>query len=120
MAGWRRHRTRGAVFGSMKAIAGLGLRPLAGTVELISKASQAGALLCLGKQGLQGRIMRRINPPGTTRRLHNIIDEVRPFMLHNYHIDIRKRCAKRVSLNDYAEPSYVHLVPQLLDGDRSL
>lgn len=61
----------GMLFGLCKGVAGLSLRPFAGVVESMSKGTQMAALLCLGRQGVQGRIMRRIYAPGTTRRLHD-------------------------------------------------
>jgi len=61
----------------VKGVLGLGLRPMAGAVEAAAKASQASALLCLGKQGIQGRIMRRVYAPGTTERLLSVKEEVR-------------------------------------------
>lgn len=44
-----------ATFGLVKGLVGLGLRPGAGSVELICKLLQGIGLLCLGKKGIQVR-----------------------------------------------------------------
>jgi hypothetical protein len=70
VAGFRKASVQGLVVGGAKGIIGLGLRPLGGFSEACSKSSQGFALVCLGRQGIQGRTMRRVYNPGTTRRLH--------------------------------------------------
>ena len=77
LAGWRAHAVIGVLFGLMKAVLGLGLRPIAGATEMASKATQGCALVCLGRQGIQGKIMRRVYAPGTARRLNERSTEVR-------------------------------------------
>lgn len=71
VAGFRQASVPGLVLGSAKGVVGLGLRPMAGFAEFCSKTSQGLALVCLGRQGIQGRAMRRVYAPGTARRLHN-------------------------------------------------
>lgn len=65
------------LFGLLKALVGLAIRPMAGITESASKATQGCALVCLGRQGIQGRIMRRVYAPGTARRLHDQPADVR-------------------------------------------
>jgi hypothetical protein len=77
LAGWRRSALLGVLFGLLKAALGLGLRPIAGMTEFASKATQGVALVCLGRQGIQGKIMRRVYAPGTARRLHERAPDVR-------------------------------------------
>lgn len=70
VAGFKQDSVPGLVVGTAKGIIGLGLRPIGGFSEFCSKTSQGLALVCLGRQGIQGRTMRRVYAPGTTRRLH--------------------------------------------------
>lgn len=51
--------------GIFKSLLGLGLRPAAGIVEVNSKFLQGIGLLCLGKKGIQGKMLRRVCAPGT-------------------------------------------------------
>lgn len=43
----------GVGVGVAKAVLGLGLRPVSGTLEAVSKTLQGTGLLCLGKRGIQ-------------------------------------------------------------------
>lgn len=49
----------GLPLGLVKATMGLGIRPAAGAVEAASKVLQGVGLLCLGKRGIQGKLVRR-------------------------------------------------------------
>lgn len=69
-AGFKHGNVPGLAVGTAKGILGLGLRPLGGFSEFCSKSSQGLALVCLGRQGIQGRTMRRVYAPGISRRLH--------------------------------------------------
>ncbi len=46
-----------AAFGARMRL-GLGVRPAAGAVEATSKVLQGLGLLCLGKRGIQGKLVR--------------------------------------------------------------
>lgn len=54
----------GVGVGAAKALLGLGLRPVSGTLEALSKSLQGAGLLCLGKRGIQGKLVRRVRAPG--------------------------------------------------------
>jgi hypothetical protein len=69
--GFKQGNVPGLLLGSAKGVVGLGLRPMGGFSEFCSKTSQGLALVCLGRQGIQGRAMRRVYAPGTTRRMHD-------------------------------------------------
>lgn len=71
VAGWHSHHLIGVLFGVLKAAVGLGLRPMAGITECLSKGMQGCALVCLGRQGIQGRITRRVYAPAISPRLHD-------------------------------------------------
>jgi hypothetical protein len=55
----------GAAIGLAKSLVGLALRPAAGSVEAASKLLQGLGLMCLGKRGIQGKLLRRVMAPGT-------------------------------------------------------
>lgn len=50
--------------GLLKGGLGLAVRPTAGVVEGTSKTLQGVGLLCLGKRGIQGKLIRRMQAPG--------------------------------------------------------
>ncbi len=52
------------VGGLLKGGLGLAVRPTAGVVEGTSKTLQGVGLLCLGKRGIQGKLIRRMQAPG--------------------------------------------------------
>ncbi|GLC63393.1 hypothetical protein PLESTF_000031500 [Pleodorina starrii] len=54
----------GVPMGLLKASVGLGMRPAAGAVEATSKLLQGFGLMCLGKRGIQGKLVRRVQAPG--------------------------------------------------------
>ncbi|GLI64033.1 hypothetical protein VaNZ11_007171 [Volvox africanus] len=54
----------GVPMGLIKASVGLGVRPAAGAVEATSKVLQGVGLACLGKRGIQGKLVRRVQAPG--------------------------------------------------------
>ncbi|GIL45737.1 hypothetical protein Vafri_2896 [Volvox africanus] len=54
----------GVPMGLIKASVGLGVRPAAGAVEAASKVLQGVGLACLGKRGIQGKLIRRVQAPG--------------------------------------------------------
>ncbi|EFJ52490.1 hypothetical protein VOLCADRAFT_102987 [Volvox carteri f. nagariensis] len=54
----------GVPAGILKASLGLGVRPAAGAVEATSKLLQGIGLACLGKRGIQGKLVRRVQAPG--------------------------------------------------------
>lgn len=71
VAGFKQGSVPGLVVGTAKGMLGLGMRPIGGFTEFCSKSCQGLALVCLGRQGIQGRHMRRVYAPGTTRHLHD-------------------------------------------------
>ncbi|GIL71927.1 hypothetical protein Vretifemale_2372 [Volvox reticuliferus] len=54
----------GVPMGLIKASVGLGVRPAAGAIEATSKVLQGVGLACLGKRGIQGKLVRRVQAPG--------------------------------------------------------
>jgi hypothetical protein len=54
----------GAVAGLVKGVGGLAARPVVGLVDGSSKGLQGIGLLFLGKRGVQGKLVRRVRPPG--------------------------------------------------------
>lgn len=54
----------GAVLGLVKGAAGLMVRPGMGVLDAISKCLKGVGLLFLGRRGIQGKLIRRIRPPG--------------------------------------------------------
>jgi hypothetical protein len=61
----------GLLVGILKALLGLGARPTAGVIESGSKILQGLGLMCLGKRGIQGKLLRRVQAPGVP--LHNTL-----------------------------------------------
>lgn len=55
---------QGLLLGFVKATLGLVGRPAVGVLEGTSKAMQAAALACLGRDGIVGKIQRRVKAPG--------------------------------------------------------
>ncbi|KIY91376.1 hypothetical protein MNEG_16588 [Monoraphidium neglectum] len=54
----------GALAGLIKGLGGLAARPVVGLVDGSSKGLQGIGLLFLGKRGIQGKLVRRVRPPG--------------------------------------------------------
>ncbi len=64
-----------ALLGIFKAVVGLLIRPLVGTMELLGKSAHGVGLLFLGREGISGTIQKRARAPGT---LTDDSEEVRP------------------------------------------
>eukprot|EP01026_Neomeris_dumetosa_P035848 TRINITY_DN28819_c0_g1_i5.p1 TRINITY_DN28819_c0_g1~~TRINITY_DN28819_c0_g1_i5.p1 ORF type:complete len:311 (-),score=55.32 TRINITY_DN28819_c0_g1_i5:286-1089(-) len=56
---------QGLFIGTVKAIVGVPLRPAGGLAEFLTKVLIGTGLVFLGRQGIQGKILRRVRPPGT-------------------------------------------------------
>jgi hypothetical protein len=54
----------GVIAGMIKGLGGLAARPVVGLVDGSSKGLQGIGLLFLGKRGVQGKLVRRVRPPG--------------------------------------------------------
>lgn len=54
----------GLALGIMKGAGGLMVRPVVGTLDAGSKCLRGFGLLCLGRRGIQGKLVRRVRPPG--------------------------------------------------------
>jgi hypothetical protein len=54
----------GFALGIMKGAGGLMVRPVVGTLDAGSKCLRGFGLLCLGRRGIQGKLVRRVRPPG--------------------------------------------------------
>ena len=54
-----------ALLGIFKAVVGLLVRPLVGTLELLGKSAHGVGLLFLGREGISGTIQKRARAPGT-------------------------------------------------------
>lgn len=54
----------GVALGVMKGAGGLMVRPVVGTLDASSKCLRGFGLLCLGRRGIQGKLVRRVRPPG--------------------------------------------------------
>ena len=64
VAGWHEMQALGFVLGVNKAVIGLPFRPFIGCLELTSKVLAALALSSLGRDGIVGKIQRRVRAPG--------------------------------------------------------
>jgi hypothetical protein len=54
----------GLAAGLIKGCIGLGIRPMMGVADSGSKALRGVGLLFLGRRGIQGKLVRRVRPPG--------------------------------------------------------
>jgi hypothetical protein len=54
----------GLALGILKGAGGLMVRPVVGTLDAGSKCLRGFGLLCLGRRGIQGKLVRRVRPPG--------------------------------------------------------
>jgi len=54
----------GVALGVLKGAGGLMVRPVVGTLDASSKCLRGFGLLCLGRRGIQGKLVRRVRPPG--------------------------------------------------------
>lgn len=54
----------GLALGILKGAGGLVVRPVVGTLDAGSKCLRGFGLLCLGRRGIQGKLVRRVRPPG--------------------------------------------------------
>lgn len=55
----------GAIIGVAKGILGIAVRPAAAVVESTSRVLRGLGLVCLGTQGIQGKLVRRVRAPET-------------------------------------------------------
>lgn len=58
----------GLLAGLMKGTGGLMVRPAMGVLDASSKCLKGVGLLFLGKRGIQGKLVRRVMPPGASER----------------------------------------------------
>jgi hypothetical protein len=63
--------------GVVKGLAGLMARPAAGVFEAMSRVLTGFGLLFLGKQGIQGKLLRRVRAPGLAGQ-ESIVQQPRP------------------------------------------
>jgi hypothetical protein len=54
----------GLTLGVLKGAGGLMVRPVMGALDAGSKCLRGLGLLCLGRRGIQGKLVRRVRPPG--------------------------------------------------------
>jgi hypothetical protein len=54
----------GLAVGVLKGTGGLMVRPVMGALDAGSKVLRGAGLLCLGRRGIQGKLVRRVRPPG--------------------------------------------------------
>ena len=64
VAGWHWASAPGLVVGVAKGVVGVPIRPLIGALELGSNTLAAIALAALGRDGIVGKMQRRMRPPG--------------------------------------------------------
>jgi len=64
LQGWHAYHIPGFVFGLAKGTVGLPVRPLIGSLEFTSKALAAVAMSALGRDGIVGKVQRRVRAPG--------------------------------------------------------
>jgi len=64
VAGWHEYHVAGMVLGLVKATVGVPVRPLIGGLEMTSKIFAALALSSLGRDGIVGKLRRRVRAPG--------------------------------------------------------
>lgn len=70
----------GVTVGLLKATLGLAMRPAAGCIEATSKFMQGIGLLCLGKRGIQGKLVRRVQAPGVA--ITDVVQAARQSVAH--------------------------------------
>lgn len=54
----------GVMVGLLKGTGGLMVRPVMGAIDASSKCLKGVGLLCLGRRGIQGKLVRRVRAPG--------------------------------------------------------
>lgn len=64
IAGWQDARTAGLSVGLVKGVLGLMTRPMVGVLEASSKGLHSLALATLGREGILGKMQRRVKAPG--------------------------------------------------------
>lgn len=64
MQGWQDSKRTGLALGMAKGLVALPVRPMVGSIECASKLLYAGALATLGREGILGKMQRRVRAPG--------------------------------------------------------
>eukprot|EP00887_Chlorella_sp_A99_P007742 scaffold20.g7742.t1 len=64
VAGWQAYRAPGAALGLVKGTFGFAPRLMVGAIEGTAQALNALAMTCLGREGIVGKLQRRVRAPG--------------------------------------------------------